>query len=236
MKPLSLVLDLSASLYIGLIGIDRRGILAWRIREQGTRGEAAHGLLEECLKEAGAGPGDIASICVGVGPGSFTGIRVCLAMAQGLAFAEQIPLRPFSSLAAIAACPPLPAAGDAAGKVIAAIAANSGRYFVRSESPGAPSSCGIQAMDEGLLGADALFALAAPGTTLVTSGSLPDRERFAAAFARLARFEDTADFLRMARLADEAPAVPDGAIRPNYLMASAAEEKRRSAGEAGAPA
>lgn len=228
MKPLSLVMDLSASLYIGLVDADGR-VLSSRVRAQGIRGEAAHDLLDECLREAGAGILDIARICAGIGPGSFTGIRVCLAMAQGLAFAGKLPLHPFSSLAAIAVCaPPTPPGGaspdgEARGGMVAAIAANAGRYFV--------SAPGIPQRSEALLDFAQLSALAGPGVFLMVSGNLPDRERLAPLFgAGLGHLEDTVDFARLVRLAAEATALPGGALRPNYLMASAAEEKRRSAG------
>ncbi len=232
MKNLTLVLDLSASLSIGLVDAEGKTV-AHRIKEQGTRGETAHALLEECLIEAGRGVADIADLCVGVGPGSFTGIRVCAAMAQGLAFAERLPLYPFSSLAGILAGIPKKAGGEegkavaaiagastvpATGIAIAAIAANGGRYFVRRSDP----------ESEALLSADELFALGAPDTVLFTAGAFPDRERMRPAFAALERHEETADFSRMAALARAGKPVTDGVLRPNYLMASAAEEKRRS--------
>lgn len=214
MKSISLVMDLSASLYIGLVDANGRA-MASRVRAQGTRGEAAHGLLDECLLEAGAGTGDIARICAGIGPGSFTGIRVCIAMAQGLAFAEGLPLHPFSSLAALAVCAPEGA--------IAAIAANAGRYFV--SRPGSPDR------SEALLDLAGLSALAGPRAALMVSGNLPDKEWLAPLFgAGLAHLETVVDFPRLARLAAESPPVPGAALRPNYLMASAAEEKRRAAG------
>ncbi|MDB5104749.1 MAG: tsaB [Fibrobacteres bacterium] len=222
MKSLSLVLDLSASLSLGLVDADN-GVLSYRIREQGTRGETAHALLEECLAEAGRGIADIADICVGVGPGSFTGIRVCAAMAQGLAFADRLPLYPFSSLAGILTGAHPGSAGtlDGPDERISAIAANAGRYFIRRSGPAG----------EALVSADDLLALGSPRTVLVTSGHFPDKERMRPAFASLERHEDNADFPAMVRLAHGSPPVTDGVLRPNYLMASAAEEKRRS-GEA----
>lgn len=219
MKDLTLVLDLSASLSLGLVDHDFNPI-CHRIREQGTRGEAAHALLEECLAEAGRSPADIADICVGLGPGSFTGIRVCAAMAQGLAFASRLPLYPFSSLAGILTGLGGDSSQASPKRAIAAIAANAGRYFVRRE--GSDS--------ESLLPAEALLELATPATTLVTSGHIPDRERMRNAFGAMARHEDIADFPRLARLAHAGRPVTDGVLRPNYLQASAAEEKRREAG------
>lgn len=246
MKNLTLILDFSASLSVGLVD-DQGRVLAHRLRDQGTRGETAHVLLEECLVEADRSVRDLAAIGVGVGPGSFTGIRVCAAMAQGLAFAERLPLYPFSSLAGIMTGIPKTASLsgreamqgiDASAEstsftaiaAIAAIAANGGRYFVRRPMPESPGHSGSR-YEEALLTSDQLLSLASPETILVTAGNFPDRERMRPAFAALLRQEETADFTALAHLALAVPAVTDGVLRPNYLQASAAEEKRR-AGEA----
>jgi tRNA threonylcarbamoyl adenosine modification protein YeaZ len=211
MKNLTLVLDLSAALSLGLVD-DQGRTLAFRIREQGARGETAHALLDECLAEAGRGIGDLASLCVGVGPGSFTGIRVCAALAQGLAFADRLPIYPFSSLAGLLT------GLSAAIPAVAVIAANGGRYFARRSDTGA----------EALVTHEGLLALGSPATVLISAGNVPDRERLRPAFAALERHEDRADFPALARLARSGPPVTDGVLRPNYLMASAAEEKRLS--------
>lgn len=58
--------------------------------------------IEDLLREAGLAASSIDAIAVSIGPGAFTGVRLGLAAAQGLALAWNRPLRPVSSLAALA--------------------------------------------------------------------------------------------------------------------------------------
>lgn len=67
-------------------------------------------------------------ILVGVGPGSFTGLRVAIAAAQGMAIGWAIPLSGFDSLALVAASAP-PEAG-AGGAVGVAMLGGHGEWFV----------------------------------------------------------------------------------------------------------
>ncbi len=55
--------------------------------------------VDQLLKERDITPKDLKGIVVGVGPGSFTGIRIALALAQGMAAACGVALYPVSSLA-----------------------------------------------------------------------------------------------------------------------------------------
>ena len=59
-------------------------------------------MAESLLGEAGLGRADLNGIAVGRGPGAFTGVRLAISVAQGLAFALDIPVVTVSSLAALA--------------------------------------------------------------------------------------------------------------------------------------
>lgn len=59
-------------------------------------------MTESLLDEAGLKRAQLDGIAVGRGPGAFTGVRLAISVAQGLAFALDIPVVAVSSLAALA--------------------------------------------------------------------------------------------------------------------------------------
>jgi len=59
-------------------------------------------MIQTMLEEAGIKVTDLDAIAFGRGPGSFAGIRIATGVAQGLAFAAEIPLLPISTLESIA--------------------------------------------------------------------------------------------------------------------------------------
>jgi tRNA threonylcarbamoyladenosine biosynthesis protein TsaB len=59
--------------------------------------------IDALLRQAGAHAGDIDALAVGTGPGSFTGTRIGLAVARGLALSLGVPAAGVSTLDALAA-------------------------------------------------------------------------------------------------------------------------------------
>lgn len=89
--PLILAFDTStAACDVAVLGAGK--VLAHQT-EQMSRGQAERLLVlcEEMLAVAGATVGDLTAIGVGIGPGNFTGIRISVAAARGLALGLGIP-------------------------------------------------------------------------------------------------------------------------------------------------
>lgn len=93
-----------------------RGTIAAECVTPMKRGQAENlmPMLEELLASAGLDYGDLAALGVGVGPGNFTGIRISVAAARGLALGLAIPAVGISNFEVMHAAQAGAAAPDAA--------------------------------------------------------------------------------------------------------------------------
>ena len=209
----------------GVFEIDGAGVRPLGLRSDPMvkgHSERIAGFARDAAADAGVAFADIDRIGVTVGPGSFTGLRVGLAFAQGLAAALDRPVVGVSALDALAA-----SAGEAM-EVAALIDARRGQVYARfwrdGEVDGAAEALTLDAAaariaamrtDAVLVGSGAaLFADIAAGRTILTPDG-PEPE----ALARLAAAADPAS----------APA------RPLYLRAPDATPPTRLPGQARGP-
>ncbi|MFT3762149.1 MAG: tRNA (adenosine(37)-N6)-threonylcarbamoyltransferase complex dimerization subunit type 1 TsaB [Pseudoxanthomonas sp.] len=77
---------------------------------------------ERLLAEAGVAKSQLDAVAVGRGPGAFTGVRLAVALAQGIALALDLPVTPVSTLRALAA-------QGQGGNILAAIDARMGEIY-----------------------------------------------------------------------------------------------------------
>ncbi|MFT4198475.1 MAG: tRNA (adenosine(37)-N6)-threonylcarbamoyltransferase complex dimerization subunit type 1 TsaB [Pseudoxanthomonas sp.] len=204
--------------------------------EVAPRGHAERVLpwAEQLLAEAGLARAQLDAIAVGRGPGAFTGVRLAIAVAQGIALALDRPVLPVSTLRTLAArsFSLAPAAeqgpdGERSGSraILAAIDARMGEIYAAAFRPygGDMAALGAEVV---VPPADYAFEDAGAGTHWTGLGT-----GFAAAEAALARrlsprfdaidasaLPHAADLARLAAL-DFARdlAVPPERVEPAYL-------------------
>lgn len=100
---MGLILAFDTATHLATVALlDRERVVG----ERTTRAVRVLSEADELLSAVGAGPSDIQRLVVGTGPGSFTGLRLGLAMARGLALARGTPAAGVSTLEALAAGAP----------------------------------------------------------------------------------------------------------------------------------
>lgn len=165
-------------------------------------------LAEAALAEAGVSLRDLDRIGVGVGPGSFTGLRIGIATARALSSATGVPLAPVSTLGALAV------AADADGPVLAVLDARRGEAFVALWE-GATQLSPPRAVPP-----EELPAAAAGAVLAVGDGAVRFAEQLAPAGVTV---PDQGSALHrvgaagLARLAAQAPIVARDALLPEYV-------------------
>jgi tRNA threonylcarbamoyladenosine biosynthesis protein TsaB len=170
----------------------------------GERTSRAVTVLEDVdalLRQAGAHTSEVEALAVGIGPGSFTGIRIGLATARGLALALGVPVAGVSTLDALAAGAP---------EAVPVIDARRGEVFLLREEPGvlAPEAVRL-----------------APRTLCVGSGAVRYRAVLEAAGAEIPPDQDERHVPRArfhAQLARDFG--PAEAVEPMYLRVPDADK------------
>ena len=108
---------------------DGEGVLAsaFELRARGHAEELLP-MIETVLAESALGFGDLDALAVTIGPGTFTGLRVGLAAARGIALAQGLPLVGITTLEAVA--------GDVAAEpdeaIVAAFDARRGEIYLQA--------------------------------------------------------------------------------------------------------
>lgn len=99
-----LVLGIDTSTMQGGVAlVSRQGLVSdYTLNVKATYSERLLPLIDRALQDAGISLGEVEGLAVAVGPGSFTGLRIGLSTAKGLAVAGEKPLVGVSTLEAMA--------------------------------------------------------------------------------------------------------------------------------------
>jgi tRNA threonylcarbamoyladenosine biosynthesis protein TsaB len=168
--------------------------------------------IVEVMDQAQARFGDLEAIAVGVGPGSFTGLRIGIATARTLAAANGLPLRPVSSLAALAA-------GIESELALALIDAKRGELFAALYEGGEQRWPPIVAAPEEVA---RRVEAAHLRPRAAGDGSVRFRGVLEAAGIRVDPDESRSHVVRalhVCRLAQRVPDAPPESVLPDYLRA-----------------
>jgi tRNA threonylcarbamoyladenosine biosynthesis protein TsaB len=213
-----IVLGLDTATSATVAGVLRNGEV-FEVRDDpppGTRPAHAGRLLgaaEQALAAAEVGWDDLDRIAVGVGPGSFTGLRIGIATARALAQARRLPVVGVSTLEALAR-------GAEAEVVLAVLDARRGEVF--AGGPFAPAALAPEALAERVR--------AMPVAPLaVGDGAVRFRGSLEAAGAHVPPDEDGVHRLRaehVCRLGAEGRATDRDALLPDYLREPDAVPRR----------
>jgi tRNA threonylcarbamoyladenosine biosynthesis protein TsaB len=90
---------------------DQKTVCALSHERANGHGESIQPLIEQILANAGWSTAQLDRVAVGTGPGSFTGLRVGIALAQGISEGLELPLVGVGSLQAMALATPAARAG-----------------------------------------------------------------------------------------------------------------------------
>ncbi len=189
-------------------------------------------MAESLLAEAGITRKQLDAIAVGRGPGAFTGVRLAVSVAQGLALALDIPVVPVSSLAALAMQAPRNGAAT-----LAAIDARRGEIYAGAF--GLDAAGLAEAIDdERVLAAPDLALPEADAWNVIGSGWKAHAEAIRARLPSAPRWADgdrypqACDVARLAApLFEAGKGVPPEQALPVYLrdkVALTLEEQRES--------
>jgi tRNA threonylcarbamoyladenosine biosynthesis protein TsaB len=110
------------------VALSQNGAVVTEAVEQtGGRGTNAFALIEKVLAQTRISRAEIGTIAVGLGPGSYTGIRAAIAIAQGWQLASGVKLLGVSSAESIAA---QAQSGKILGRVNVVIDAQRGEFYL----------------------------------------------------------------------------------------------------------
>jgi tRNA threonylcarbamoyladenosine biosynthesis protein TsaB len=199
-------------------------------------------MVDELLQMANISLNDLDALAFGRGPGSFTGLRICMGVVQGLAFGANLPVIPVSTLSAMAvgywrqfalsstlsssanAYPPVLVALDARMDEVywALFTAQDGQLEAKALTPEAVSAPEVVACNDTVLAMQQEFVAIGPGW------HYPGLSTILPAQVHLAMHPHAEDIARIAaEYYARGETIPISDAAPVYLRDSVSWQKRQ---------
>lgn len=234
-SPSSPVLGIDTATHTVSVAVaDAQGhLLAQGTLDASGRSDDLLVLIDDVCRRAGVAPGALAAVAVGAGPGSFTGLRIGMATAKGIAFAAGCPLWLASSLHALAdeaasERTSEPTSEASAPLVVAALDARRGEVYCGFFGGSELTALGPEQVVPPEQLAELVAQIAAPGATVAYCGDA--LESYPEALAALAsgwlskpRTPGALSVIRLALRGARHDDLTNG--RPAYLRLAEAEAK-----------
>jgi len=96
-----IILALEFSAVERSVALAREGVVLAEARDTGARATNAFRLIETVLASAGVTRKEVGTVAVGLGPGSYTGMRAAVSVAQGWQLARGVQLRGVDAVTAL---------------------------------------------------------------------------------------------------------------------------------------
>jgi tRNA threonylcarbamoyladenosine biosynthesis protein TsaB len=174
--------------------------------------------IDRVMRQAGVGYDELGAVAVGIGPGGFTGLRIGIATAHGIAQSAGVGLRPVLSIDALADA--IEEGSDPSGAIAPFPLIDAKRQEVYGPGPFVGSI-------------DDAIARAPEGALAAGDGSIRFRDALESAGIRVAPGESRMHVVRalyICGLAATVPSAPPESVVPCYLRAPDAKPPSRSAG------
>jgi tRNA threonylcarbamoyladenosine biosynthesis protein TsaB len=97
-----MIIAFESSGSVASVAIWHDGRIAWREAHGAKAAENSLPMAAEAMAELGVALAALEAVAFGAGPGAFTGVRAACAVAQGLAYARDVPILAVPSLMAVA--------------------------------------------------------------------------------------------------------------------------------------
>ncbi|MBF0433048.1 MAG: tRNA (adenosine(37)-N6)-threonylcarbamoyltransferase complex dimerization subunit type 1 TsaB [Fibrobacteria bacterium] len=212
-KSVTLLIDTASILVMAIFDSNKKCLFCYK--GDSSFADGINLLLEETLTNNSLSYGDIKTLVVDTGPGSFTGLRTGLAYAQGLCFPSKIPIYTFNSYE------PLLPLKEEAGNCRVIIPARRNHYYTISNEQALQDKSQIK-----IWTTDQILDEAENDTTLIVPEAYLDKSPFISVYKKLMGFPEAYNEESVLHMAMSQDSIESKDLKPDYIQLPAADAKK----------